>query len=141
MDADLSYDFNALPKMIELIKKGNDIVLGSRYLEGTNTSGFSLHRKIISKGAAFLASINLEKNLTDPTTGFAMLKREVYFNNKHNMKLIGFKFIYEILVLSKNSKIKEVGTYFNDRVFGKSKFNCGEIVNYLRLIFSLKFSK
>jgi len=141
MDADLSYDFDSLPKMIKLIKMDNDIVLGSRYLEGADTSGFSFHRKIVSKVAAFLASINLKNSLTDPTTGFALLKREVYFNNRQNMNLLGFKFIYELLVLSKSSKIKEVGTYFNDRISGNSKFNYREIINYLKLIFVLKFSK
>ena len=140
LDADLSYDFDAIPKMINLIELGNDIVLGSRYLENTDNKGFSFHRKIISKIAVLLASINLKNNLTDPSTGFMFLRKEVYDENKHKMKLIGFKFIYELLTLANNAKIIEVGTYFKDRISGKSKFNFTEIINYLKLIFIIKFS-
>jgi len=140
LDADLSYDFDAIPKMINLIELGSDIVLGSRYLEKNDAKGFSFHRKIISKVAALLASINLKSNLTDPTTGFAFLRKDVYNENKHQMKLIGFKFIYELLVLANKAKIAEVNTYFNDRISGKSKFNYFEIINYIQLIFLIKFS-
>ena len=36
MDADLSHPATALPEMINKLKKGSDVVVGSRYLAGVN---------------------------------------------------------------------------------------------------------
>ena len=139
MDADLSYDFEILPLMIEKISQGNDIVLGSRYLNQSDTYGFAIHRKIISKVSSLLASINLDQVLTDPTTGYAIIRKEKYDEVKDSMKLIGFKFVYELIVLAKDAKIIEVGTFFKDRVSGRSKFSIMEIFKFILLVIFLRF--
>ena len=141
IDADLSYDFEAIPAMIKSINSGSDIVLGSRYLIKHSTSQFSVNRKFISSVATFLSRINLKKPLTDPLTGYGMLKKEIYNDNKNLMKFVGFKFLYELIVVSKTNKISEVHTFFKDRIVGKSKFSLIEIYNFIFLVIFLKISK
>ncbi|EPB71482.1 hypothetical protein ANCCEY_09419, partial [Ancylostoma ceylanicum] len=64
MDADLSHHPKFIPEMIELQKKENvgdslDIVTGTRYALGGGVCGWDVKRKTISKGANFLAQMEM----------------------------------------------------------------------------------
>ncbi len=134
VDADMSYDLTKLPEMAELLSSGADLVLGSRYLKGSDTSNFALHRKFISFVAKTISSINLKVDVSDPETGYGLMRKEIYTKIRPRMKLLGFKFMHEILAFNPNAKIKEVETYFIDREIGKSKFSFKQIILYLKLI-------
>jgi len=56
MDADLSHPLDLIPQMISLLKNDStDIIVGSRCSIGGPVKIWSSFRKLISKGATFLA--------------------------------------------------------------------------------------
>lgn len=78
MDADLSHHPKFIPKMIELQKVSKaDIVTGTRYRPGGGVSGWDMRRKIISRGANFLAQFMLQPGVSDLTGSFRLYKRDV----------------------------------------------------------------
>ncbi|MDI6916168.1 MAG: glycosyltransferase family 2 protein [Thermoplasmatales archaeon] len=128
MDADLSHPPDAIQVMLKPIIDGKaDFVIGSRYAKGGNIENWSVKRKIVSKGATFLA-----KPLTridDPMSGFFFLKKEII--NHVNLNPKGYKIGLEILVKGRYRNVIELPYTFRDRKHGKSKLNFKEYKNYL----------
>ncbi len=54
IDADLSHPPALIPSMYHEILGGNDIVIGSRYMDGGGIKKWPLKRRVISLGATFL---------------------------------------------------------------------------------------
>jgi dolichol-phosphate mannosyltransferase len=77
MDADLQHDENLLPRMLATLRRGDtDLVVGSRYIAGGNAAAFSKSRGMMSKAAASLARVLTRIELTDPMSGFFMMRRD-----------------------------------------------------------------
>jgi len=66
MDADFSHDPKYLPTMLELVRS-NDVVIGSRYVEGGGTRNWGLGRKVLSRGGSIYARTILGAPLRDFT--------------------------------------------------------------------------
>ncbi len=131
IDSDLSHPPKKIVKMFNLIKnKKTEFVIGSRYVRGGKIVGWNLHRKILSKGAIFLAK--LFTPIKDPMTGFFMLKKDLLKNKKINSK--GFKILLEILLKTKYERAIEIPITFTNRTRGKSKAGIREIFYYLKNI-------
>ncbi|MBI4167725.1 MAG: polyprenol monophosphomannose synthase [Candidatus Aenigmarchaeota archaeon] len=133
MDADFSHPVSVIPKMFSEIKKGADLVIGSRYAKGGDTKGWPMQRKITSFGATMLALPFTR--IKDPVSGFLMFRRPVIEGVK--LSAIGYKIGLEIIVRGKYKKAVEVPYVFVNRKVGKTKLNMKEYVNYLRQISSL----
>src|SRR4029077_16238445 len=76
MDADFSHDPKYLSTMLELIRS-NDVVIGSRYVEGGGTLNWGLGRKILSRGGSIYARTILGAPFRDFTGGFNAFRKEV----------------------------------------------------------------
>ena len=60
-----------IPQFIEKQEEGDyDIVTGTRYADGGGVSGWDLRRKLISRGANYLAQILLQPGASDLTGSF-----------------------------------------------------------------------
>lgn len=128
MDADLSHPPSLIPKMVEEIRAGNDIVIGSRYMEGGKIGEWPLKRKIISKGATFLGRLLLPE-VHDPVSGFFVVRKSVVENAE--LRPSGYKILLEVLGKGKWQKEKEIPMEFVDRVTGSSKLGIRTILEYL----------
>ena len=137
MDADLQHPPELLPEMFEKIMQGYDLVVASRYVEGGNIEGFSLWRRIISKGAMIFAHLLLPmtRGVRDVTSGYFMLKRSVIEGIRLNS--LSYKILLEILVKGRHSSIVEAAYTFGSRRRGKSKLGLKEIWEYLVHIYRL----
>jgi len=127
MDADLSHPTDAIPDMIEPLRSGTELVIGSRYVSGGGIENWPAKRKVISKGATMLAR-GLTK-IKDPMSGFFFFRREIIDGVKLNPT--GYKIGLEVLVKGKHKTVKEVPYTFKDRAEGESKMGTREIINYL----------
>ena len=96
MDADLQHPPEKIPGLINAIKKGADIAIGSRYVEGGSLGKWTIGRKIVSKGASALANILFYeiKDIKDKESGFFTFKKEVIKDVKLRPK--GYKILLEI---------------------------------------------
>lgn len=138
MDADLSHPSEKISEMYKIVTKEADLVIGSRYVKGGRIEGWNLYRKILSRGATFLARVFV--NIKDPMSGFFMFNKELIINKEINPK--GFKILLELLIKTNCQNIIEVPITFTNRTIGKSKAGIKEIIYYLQnLIGYLPYKK
>jgi len=125
MDCDFSHSFFDLNKLLNEL--GNfDLVIGSRYVYGGSTEGWSLHRKLLSKYANKISKFILRSNINDLTGGFRLVhKRVISKIVESKPKSNGYTFLMEINQIVENNgfTIKEVPIIFKERISGKSKMN------------------
>jgi len=136
MDCDFSHPPQIIPKLIESIKKYQyDIVVASRYIKGGKIQGWSLKRKTMSKFATLIAKKGLGIDTHDPMSGFFAFKRNII--KGLNIDAIGYKFLLEILVKTKDVSIKEIPYTFQNRELGSSKLSIRTIFDYYRSVWKL----
>ncbi|MHB8361228.1 MAG: glycosyltransferase family 2 protein, partial [Thermoplasmataceae archaeon] len=136
MDGDLQHPPEAIPKLLREARKGNDIVIASRYVKG-GKSQFGLHRKIVSRVATLFAHMSLQEteNITDPLSGFFIFRKDIV--KPKDIQSSSYKVLLEIVVASKSKKISEVSYRFNKRKYGKSKLGFVEFFKFIFLVLRL----
>ena len=123
--------------MYDEIRKGNDIVIGSRYMEGGGIKKWPLKRRIISIGATFLGRL-LFPDITDPVSGFFAVRKEVV--DKAPLKPRGYKILLEVLGKGTWEKDKEIPFEFIDREIGSSKLKIKTIIEYAQQVADITLS-
>jgi dolichol-phosphate mannosyltransferase len=123
MDADLSHDERILPKLIEGIEQGADIAVGSRRIQGGGAVEWPWGRKLSSTGATFAAKVILDLKLSDPMSGYFVLKRSLYESCKERLSPMGYKILIEIYCKGRPKKVREVPFVFRNRGEGYSKMS------------------
>ena len=143
MDADLQHDEKEIPKMLSLMSTDNlDLVIGSRFLITTKTSGLTKSRNLLSGFANFLAKKVSRVNLSDPMSGFFIIKRNTFEDIVSNLSGLGFKILLDIFSASKNKlRYKEIHFKFKSRRFGSSKLDSLVIWEYFMLLWESRFGK
>ncbi len=134
LDADGQHDPEVIPRMIEELEKGADVVVGSRFVGGDIDPKWSHNRNLMSHVATLLASPFTP--VKDPMSGFFAVKRWV-LESISDWYLIGYKVLLEILVKARSAKVVEVPIHFGVRHYGQSKLDWKEVVLYLILISKL----
>jgi dolichol-phosphate mannosyltransferase len=134
IDADFSHPPVLIPRMFDEIRKGNDIVIGSRYMEGGGIKKWPFKRRAISIGATFLGRL-LFPDITDPVSGFFAVKRDVV--EKAPLKPRGYKILLEVLGKGTWEKDREIPFEFVDREAGASKLKIRTIVEYAQQILDI----
>ena len=128
IDADMSHPPSLLPRMLAVMQDtGADVVVGSRYIAGGGTRGWSFARLIMSRAACTMAA-----GLTpvrDATSGFFLIRRELAQGVR--ISAGGFKICLELLVRARPGKVAEVPYVFEGRTAGQSKMNLKEAMGYL----------
>lgn len=142
MDADFSHDPKYLRPMLEAAETA-DMVVGSRYVAGGGTSGWTLSRKILSRGGSFYASTILGMSVNDMTAGFVLYRRETL--EKIDLDAVsstgfGFQIELKYRVHRAGMKIAEVPIVFPDREVGESKMHAGIAFEALAQVWKLRFS-
>jgi len=78
MDADNTHNPQHMFDMIKKVDQGNDIVIASRYCEGGEEKGLSMHRSFLSFGASGLLKMCFHcKGVRDYTCGFRAYRGNV----------------------------------------------------------------
>ncbi|WP_370678313.1 glycosyltransferase family 2 protein [Pleomorphomonas sp. PLEO] len=138
MDADLQHDETILPAMLSAIRNGADLVVGSRYVEGgSSSSGLSLIRQWGSETATALAKRFLRIELSDPMSGFFMIRREKVEAIASVLSSDGFKILLDIVASTpERLNTVEIPFTFRERKAGESKLGTLVTAEYLGLLFS-----
>ncbi len=143
MDADLSHPPSMLTKMIEPVAAGSaDAVIASRYLGKGGSQNWPMHRRIISKGANWLAKLVLGIKVNDTTSGYrAYNVSSVRDLLSGNLSSSGYEYQIEVLyILSRlNKKIVELPFMFANRTEGRSKLGIKDIMHFAYALFKLRF--
>lgn len=104
MDADNTHPAGLALRMIRLIREGNDVVIASRYREGSYIRGLSWFRRFLSYGASWLFRIVFPtRGVRDYTCGYRAYRvtalQELQRRDGNNfIKEKGFACMVEILL-------------------------------------------
>lgn len=136
IDADLQHDERLLPRMLsELQASQTDLIVGSRYLEEGGVADWASRRQTISRIATRLAQALMRANLTDPMSGFFMVKRDAFDQAVRRLSSIGYKILLDILMSARPPlTVAEVPYVFRNRVHGESKLDSAVTWEYLMLL-------
>jgi dolichol-phosphate mannosyltransferase len=136
MDADLQHDERILPDMLAALSTDKaDLVVGSRYVSGGSADGLAPSRAKISRTATGLARKMLGVDISDPMSGFFMLRRDKLDNIADQLSTIGFKILLDILMTDQEHlRVIEIPYEFRERAFGESKFDAQVGLEFLGLV-------
>jgi dolichol-phosphate mannosyltransferase len=136
MDADLQHDETRLPAMLQAIEQsGADMALATRYAAGGSTGQWDSTRAGMSRFATMLSGLVLRQPVSDPMSGFFMLRRTVLDDSVRGLSALGFKILLDILATSRRDlKIVEVPYTFRDRYSGESKLDSTALWDYGMLL-------
>jgi dolichol-phosphate mannosyltransferase len=137
IDADLQHDPSILPKMLEALANGADVVVASRYVNGGGTGEWSLLRRTESWIATKMAQILLGVKLQDPMSGYFLMRREDFSRVQEELDGKGFKILLEILAKLQPKIVREVPYTFQARTAGESKLSSKVILQYLEQLWRL----
>jgi len=118
-DADLEYDPEDYPALLEAIDKEYQVIYGSRNL-GKAERGYLLFA-LAGKSLTFLFNLLYGAKITDINTGYKLFRINIIKNL--GLKADGFEFCEEVTarVLRKGYKIKEVPIHYYPRKFSEGK--------------------
>jgi dolichol-phosphate mannosyltransferase len=139
MDCDFSHQPTAIPTGIELLEKGADVVLGSRYPKG-QIEGWPLQRRVFSFFANTLARTLIDFRIHDYTNGFRFYTvRAVEEMLRHAQQHKGYIYLSESLsqLLRAGMKVDSFPIYFKNRERGVSNTSLSEVKSALVGIFSI----
>ncbi|MEO6040656.1 MAG: glycosyltransferase family 2 protein [Croceibacterium sp.] len=134
MDADHQHDPALLPQMLAALRSGEfDLAYASRFAEGASTAQWNRPDRVRASGLANrLARKVTGIALSDPMSGYFMLRTEVLRKDAHRLSGIGFKILLDILAtVEAPLRIKEFPLDFAARAEGESKLDRTVVFEFL----------
>src|SRR2546423_1052628 len=136
MDADLQHDETLLTAMLARLHGGVDLAVASRYVDGGSAAGLAgVRREHASKFSTALARNLLGVTLTDPMSGFFMMRRERFEELAPRLSSQGFKILLDIVATARGSlAIAELPFVFAVRRHGESKLDTRVALDFAALV-------
>jgi dolichol-phosphate mannosyltransferase len=93
--------------------------------------------------AAKAAKLVLGVKVSDPMSGYFVVRRSLYRDVRGKLDPSGFKILLELLYLAKTARgdavIAERGIFFRERRAGKSKLGPKVVAQYFVSLFKMRF--
>ena len=134
MDADHQHDPALLPQMLAALESGDyDVAYASRFAEGASTAAWNQPKREKASGLANrLARKVTGVQLSDPMSGYFMLRTELLRRDAHRLSGIGFKILLDILAtVDAPLRVKEFPLHFAARAEGESKLDRTVVFEFL----------
>ena len=140
MDADLSHDPKDVARLVGHLKN-NDLVIGSRYVEGVSVVNWPIRRLMLSYGANLYSRLITGMPIIDGTGGFKAWK--VSLLQKISLSEVqsqGYSFQIEMNFRSWSigARIKEESIVFFDRTVGESKMSKSIVYEAIFMVWKLR---
>jgi dolichol-phosphate mannosyltransferase len=137
MDADLQHDETLLAGMLARLRAGEaELVVASRYAAGGSAAGLSsTGREKASQLSTAVARGFLGVTLSDPMSGFFMLRRDRFEALAPQLSSQGFKILLDIAATARGSlRIAELPFVFAERRHGESKLDTRVALDFAALL-------
>lgn len=134
MDADHQHDPALLPGMLQAVTSGGyELAYASRFAEGASTEAWGRPDRVKASGLANkIANKVTGVELSDPMSGFFMLRTETLRADAHRLSGVGFKILLDILAtVDRPLKVKEFPLHFAARAEGESKLDQTVVFEFL----------
>jgi glycosyltransferase involved in cell wall biosynthesis len=130
-DGDGQHDPKYIDKLVKEIEKGNDIVIGSRFVEELSKFKSTFMRRVGIKFLSWLIYATTGRKVYDPTSGFRAC-------NKKIIELFAYDYPIDypepdtiVSVIKKGYKYSEVSVEMNERKHGKSSISAFKSLYYM----------
>jgi len=136
IDGDLQHDETRLPAMLDAVRAGADLAVGSRHVEGGDSAGLSgAWRHRISALGIRTAQAVLPVRLSDPMSGYFLLRRDLFERLAPRLTGSGFKILLDLLLSARTPlRVTEIPVRFQPRVAGDSKLDVLVLVQFFGLV-------
>ena len=136
IDADLQHDEHLLRPMLDLIeRKDFDLVAASRFLPGGSVGPLSWRRALMSRTANLLSAKLCRVSLSDPMSGFFMMRRSLFHEVSGRLSGHGSKILLDIVTAARRPlQCAELPLRFRERLNGKSKLDTQVMWEFLYLL-------
>ena len=147
IDADLQHDETVLPKMLARLRgegapAAADVVVASRYTAGGSLEGWDAERARMSRLATALANRMVPTGLTDPMSGFFLMRRDTFDQAVRRLSGEGYKLLLDILASAPGAvRLAEVPYAFRPRLAGESKLDSAVLWEFSLLLIDKKFGR
>ncbi|HEU4960873.1 MAG TPA: glycosyltransferase family 2 protein [Sphingomonas sp.] len=144
IDGDLQHDETVLPKMLDALQGDAelDVAIGSRFVEGGGTGEWDRDRVAKSALATRLSRQVLKADLSDPMSGFFMIRTDIVRKLAPDLAGIGFKILLDIMTGSPRPlRFREFGYVFRTRSAGESKLDHVVAMEYLIALYDRMFGR
>ena len=128
MDCDFSHNPDDLVRLYRAAAEGNDVVIGSRYVQGGNVVNWPMSRLLMSYFASVYVRTVTGIPVRDATAGFVCYSRralETIDLDAIRMKGYGFQIEMKYTAWKLGLRLKEVSIIFVERREGISKMSGG----------------
>jgi dolichol-phosphate mannosyltransferase len=136
IDGDLQHDETILPDMYRALAEGKgNLAIGTRVGIEAKTDGLSpARRKLSDLGAWFFRRV-VGAPITDPMSGFFMLRRDIVARLAPRLSADGFKILVDIVLSAGDElKIVEAPYRFRKRAAGESKLTPLVALDFVGLV-------
>jgi dolichol-phosphate mannosyltransferase len=125
IDGDLQHDERLLAPMLALLDGDRaDLVIGTRYGAGGGVGEWQGSRMKGSRAATWLANRLLPTGVSDPMSGFFMLRRDLFMTRVRDLTGQGFKILLDLLTAGgEPARVAELPYRFRARQAGDSKLD------------------
>jgi len=136
IDGDMQHDETRLPAMMQAVAEGADLAVGSRHVEGGDASGLgSPMRARLSETGIRVAQMVTGAKISDPMSGFFLLRRAAFEALAPRLTGQGFKILLDLILASpRKLNIVEVPYKFRPRAAGQSKLDALVLLQFAGLL-------
>ncbi len=136
LDADLQHDEHLLRPMLSLIDDNRfDLVAASRFLPGGSVGPLSRRRAFMSRTANLLSAMVCGVRLSDPMSGFFMMRRTLFQEVNSRLSGHGTKILLDIVTAARRPlHCAELPLRFRERLSGESKLDAQVLWEFLYLL-------
>jgi dolichol-phosphate mannosyltransferase len=138
IDGDLQHPPEVIPALLSAIDIGAELAVASRYLPGGSRAGLNGTARVwASRLSTWLGQLLFPeaRRTTDPLSGFFCCRRTAVSGLV--LRPMGFKILFELLVLAPRLRVVDVPYTFGKRNAGESKASTRQGILYLLHLLSL----
>jgi dolichol-phosphate mannosyltransferase len=137
MDADGSHQPEQLDRLLDALRDGADLVIGSRWVPGGAVVNWPLRRELLSRGGNLYVRLLLGVQVRDATAGYRLFRRTTLEKiDLETVQSTGYVFQTDMVArtLAAGLTVREVPIEFVERVRGDSKMSGSVATESLRRI-------
>jgi glycosyltransferase involved in cell wall biosynthesis len=123
MMADRSDDLRTVPRIIEKIHEGFDLVFASRYMRGGSAGDLNKIKAFLSNGYSFVCRLLFRFKVHDITNAFRGFRKSIFLKANPESDDFAISPEFAIKAKLKGFKLAEVPTIYTNRIVGKNNFH------------------